>query len=64
MESNKKIQAIKKLIETGKKKAFLSYKDVEDALCDLDFEPEQIENVYEELENLGIVYGNYKESFG
>ncbi|MFA7637577.1 MAG: sigma-70 factor domain-containing protein, partial [Monoglobales bacterium] len=54
MESNDKILAIKKLIDLGKKKAVLSYKDVEDALCELDLEPEQIENVYEELENLGV----------
>lgn len=54
MDSNEKIQAIKKLIELGKKKAVLSYKDVEDALCELELEPEQIENVYEELENLGV----------
>ena len=54
MESNEKIQAIKKLMELGKKKAVLSYKDVEDALCELELEPEQIENVYEELENSGV----------
>ena len=54
MEPNDKIQAIKKLIELGKKKAVLSYKDVEDALCDLELEPEQIENVYDELESLGV----------
>ena len=54
MESNEKIQAIKKLMELGKKKAVLSYKDVEDALCELELEPEQIENIYEELENSGV----------
>ena len=54
MESNEKIQAIKKLMEMGKKKAVLSYKDVEDALCDLELEAEQIENIYEELENIGV----------
>ena len=54
MESNEKIQAIKKLMEMGKKKAVLSYKDVEDALCDLELEAEQIENIYEELENMGV----------
>ncbi len=54
MEANEKIQAIKKLMELGKKKAVLSYKDVEDALCELELEPEQIENIYEELENLGV----------
>ena len=54
MDSHEKIQAIKKLMDLGKKKAVLSYKDVEDALCELELEPEQIENVYEELENLGV----------
>ena len=54
MDSNEKIQAIKKLMELGKKKSVLSYKEVEDALCDLELEAEQIENIYEELENCGV----------
>ena len=54
MELNEKLASIKKLIDTGKKKGVLSYKDVEDALCELELDPEQIENVYEELENIGV----------
>ncbi len=54
MESNEKVLAIKKLIEMGKKRAVLSYKDVEETIGDLELEPEQIENIYEELENLGV----------
>ena len=54
MEVNERMMAIKKLLDMGKKKGVLSYKDVEDALCELDLEPEQIENVYEELENIGV----------
>ncbi|NLB81067.1 MAG: RNA polymerase sigma factor RpoD [Clostridiaceae bacterium] len=50
---NKK-QIIKELIENGKKKGLLSYKEIMDTLEEIELDPEQIEKVYENIENLGI----------
>ncbi len=50
---NKK-QAIKDLIERGKKKGMLSYKEIMDTLEEIELDPDQIEKVYENVENLGI----------
>ncbi|NLM49590.1 MAG: RNA polymerase sigma factor RpoD [Clostridiaceae bacterium] len=55
---NKKL-VVKELIERGKKKGVLSYAEIMDALEELDLEPEQIEKLYDSLENMGIdVIGN------
>ena len=56
---NEKTQADKKsiineLIETGKKKGILSYKEIGDALGELNIDVNDIDKVYETLENLGI----------
>ena len=45
---------IKELIEIGKQKGTLTYKEIMDAFEDLDISSEQIEKVYENLENMGI----------
>ena len=50
---NKK-QVIKELIERGKRKGILSYKEIMDTLEEIDLDPDQIEKVYENIENLGI----------
>lgn len=50
---SKKI-AIKELIELGKTKGTLTYKEIVSAFEDIDITSEQIEKVYENLENLGI----------
>jgi len=42
------------LVELGKKKGVLSYKEIEDALAELELELKDIEKVYENLESLGI----------
>jgi RNA polymerase primary sigma factor len=52
MESKKAV--IKELIELGKSKGMLSYKEIIDAFDDVDISSEQIEKVYENLENMGI----------
>ncbi|MCK9479435.1 MAG: RNA polymerase sigma factor RpoD [Firmicutes bacterium] len=52
VESKK--QVIKNLIESGKKKGLLSYKEIMDTLEGIDLDPDQIEKVYENIENLGI----------
>jgi RNA polymerase primary sigma factor len=55
MEVNEsKVQAIKNLFELGKKKGVLSYKEIEDALCEIDIDADQMENLYEELEGAGV----------
>ncbi len=55
MEINEsKLQAIKNMLETGKKKGVLSFKEIADMLCEFDIDAEQMEHVYEELENAGV----------
>lgn len=49
-----KINKIKELIEKGKSKGTLTYKEIMDMLEEIDLQPEQIEKVYETLESLGI----------
>lgn len=51
-ESRKMI--LKELIDRGKSKGMLTYKEIMDAFDEIDLEPEQIEKVYETLENVGI----------
>ncbi|HOQ07696.1 MAG TPA: RNA polymerase sigma factor RpoD [Clostridiales bacterium] len=45
---------LKELIEKGKAKGMLTYKEIMDAFEEIDLEPEQIEKIYETLENMGI----------
>ena len=42
------------LIDKGKQKGMLTYKEIMDAFEEIEIEPEQIEKVYESLENMGI----------
>jgi RNA polymerase primary sigma factor len=49
-----KMNRIKELIEKGKSKGVLTYKEIMDMLEEIDLQPEQIEKVYETLESLGI----------
>ena len=59
--ANKKA-VIKELLEYGKKKGMLSYKEIIDALNELDLDPEQIEKFYETAEQQGIeVVGDIDE---
>ena len=50
---NKK-NAIKSLLEKGKKKGMLSYKEVTDALEELEIDAAQIDIIYENIESMGI----------
>ena len=45
---------VKKLMDKGKKTGTLSYQEIADALEAIELEPDQIEVIYEKLENLGI----------
>ncbi|HHV98545.1 MAG TPA: RNA polymerase sigma factor RpoD [Clostridiaceae bacterium] len=51
-ESKKSI--LKDLIERGKAKGMLTYKEIMDAFEDVELQPEQIEKIYEKIENIGI----------
>ncbi|HHV29727.1 RNA polymerase sigma factor RpoD [Acetivibrio mesophilus] len=42
------------LIEKGKQKGMLTYKEIMDAFDEIDIDPEHIEKIYETLENMGI----------
>ena len=45
---------VKKLLEKGKKNGSLSYQEIMDALEAIELQTEQIESIYEALENAGI----------
>ncbi len=45
---------LKELVEKGKTKGMLTYKEVMDAFEEVEMEPDQIEKIYETLENFGI----------
>jgi RNA polymerase primary sigma factor len=45
---------LKDLVEKGKAKGMLTYKEIMDAFEEVEIEPEQIEKIYETLENMGI----------
>jgi len=51
---NKGEERILKIIETGKSKNVLTYKEIMDALEDVDLKSEQIDKLYEALEDLNI----------
>ncbi|MCR4437037.1 MAG: RNA polymerase sigma factor RpoD [Clostridiales bacterium] len=45
---------LKELVEKGKAKGMLTYKEIMDAFEEIELEPDQIEKIYETLENMGI----------
>ena len=54
---------IKTLIEKGKKQGVLSYKEIVDSLEELDLDTDQIDEVYQSLEEKGIdIIGNKEEA--
>lgn len=52
--STDKKTIIKELTELGKSKGSISNKDILDAIGEIDFEPEQLEKLYDSLESAGI----------
>ncbi len=53
---------IKELIERGKKKGSLTYKEIADTLEEIEIEADQIEKIYEMIESLGVeVTGDIEE---
>ena len=58
---NKK-NIIKDLLEKGKKKGMLTYKEITDALEEIELEPAQMDAIYENIESMGIeIVGNMEE---
>jgi len=45
---------LKDLVEKGKSKGMLTYKEIMDAFEEVELEPDQIEKIYEAVENMGI----------
>ena len=61
-DKGEKMQLVKRLVEKGKKKGSLTYKEIMDELEDIDLSPEQIEKIYEVLETMGIdIIGDIQE---
>ena len=51
--ANKK-QILQQLLEQGKKKGVLDYKEISDRLEELELDPDQIDKIYEYLEKQGV----------
>ncbi|MFZ5965893.1 MAG: RNA polymerase sigma factor RpoD [Bacillota bacterium] len=51
---NQKIDAVKALIDLGKKRGTLTYSEIVDTLEEIDLDKDQVEEVYENLASLGI----------
>lgn len=48
------LELVKELLEKGKKQGVLTYKEIMDALQEVDLSPDQIDEIYESLAALGI----------
>lgn len=53
-DKNARMVIVKKLIDKGKKSGSLTYKEIMDELDEIDLTPEQIEQIYEVLESMGV----------
>jgi len=49
-----KIDAVKKLIDTGKQRGVLTYTEIIDSLSEIDLSPDQMDEIYEQLGHMGI----------
>ncbi len=54
MQNEGKEKKVQGLIETGKKKGILTYKEIMDALEGIELSPEQIDEIYDNLASMGI----------
>ena len=58
-----RIEAVKKLIAKGKKEGILTYSELIDSLEEISLDADQIEEVYQSLESMGIeVVGDKEDS--
>ena len=53
-KTDPRTQKIKELLDAGKAKGILTYKEIMDALEELELDQEQIEKIYEHLEEMNI----------
>lgn len=53
-KNDNKKAILKELVEKGKAKGMLTYKEIMDAFEEVELEPDQIEKIYETVENMGI----------
>lgn len=53
-EDNKHTENVKQLIELGKKRGILTYKEIMDTLQGIELSPDQIDEIYEHLASMGI----------
>ena len=60
-KDGEKILAVKRLINKGKKNGMLTYKEIMDALEEIDMDVDQIDEIYSRLEELGIDIVGEKE---
>ena len=51
---NKKEENVLKIIELGKSKGVITYKEITDILDDTELKPEQLEKLYDVLEDMNI----------
>lgn len=57
------VEEVKKLIAKGKKEGFLTYKEIMDSLEEMDLNTEEIENIYQKVEDIGIeIVGDKEET--
>jgi len=54
LKEEQKRTEVKDLVEKGKKKGMLTYREIMDALQGIELSPEQIDEIYELLGNMGI----------
>ncbi|MEE0868717.1 MAG: RNA polymerase sigma factor region1.1 domain-containing protein, partial [Ruminococcus sp.] len=54
MPAQDKKTIVKELIDLGKQKGQLTNQDILDAIGEIDFEPEQLEKLYDTIETQGI----------
>lgn len=54
MAKNLKMDKLNELVEEGKTKGVLTYKEIMDTLDDMELDPEQIEHIYDVFEGLNI----------
>lgn len=53
-EQKDSVRAVKDLIDKGKKQGMLTYKEIADTLEEIDIDSDQIDDIYQNLEDMGI----------
>jgi len=53
-----KVDAVRKLVETGKQRGVLTYTEIMDSLSEIELSPDQMDEIYEQLGQMGIDISN------